>query len=170
MVQCTTLTMTQKYKIYLDVCCLNRALDDMTQDRIRLEAEAVLLIYRKCRIGEWTLLSSTALQAEILKTPNVQRKEQVILALSIAQNQITLDNTIKQRAVELVSFGFKSFDAVHIASAEMGQADVMLTTDDRLLRRAICYQDRLNVAIDNPASWLLSINQVVGENDNDDSN
>lgn len=162
--------MTQKYRIYLDVCCLNRPLDDLSQDRIRLEAEAVLLIYRKCRIGEWALISSTALQAEILKTPNVQRREQVILALSIAQIQVTLDNTIKRRATDLVSFGFKSFDAVHIASAEMGQADVMLTTDDRLLRRATRYQDRLNIAIENPAIWLLTINQVVGETDDDDSN
>jgi hypothetical protein len=162
--------MTQKYRIYLDVCCLNRPLDDFSQDRVRLEAEAVLLIYRKCRIGEWALISSTALQAEILKTPNVQRREQVILALSIAQVQVTLDDTIKRRATDLVSFGFKPFDAVHIASAEMGQADVMLTTDDRLLRRATRYQDRLNISIENPAIWLLAINQVVGESDNDDSN
>lgn len=162
--------MTQKYRIYLDVCCLNRPLDDLSQDRIRLEAEAVLLIYRKCRIGEWALISSTALQAEILKTPNVQRRDQVILALSISQIQVTLDDTIKRRAIDLVSFGFKPFDAVHIASAEMGQADVMLTTDDRLLRRAIRYQERLNIAIENPAIWLLKINQVVGETANDDSN
>ena len=30
--------------VYLDVCCLNRPFDDQTQDRIRLESEAVLLI------------------------------------------------------------------------------------------------------------------------------
>ena len=29
--------------IYLDVCCLNRPFDDQTQERIRLESEAVLL-------------------------------------------------------------------------------------------------------------------------------
>ncbi len=31
-------------QIYLDVCCLNRPFDDQRQDRIRLEADAVLLI------------------------------------------------------------------------------------------------------------------------------
>jgi hypothetical protein len=42
---------SQNYRVYLDVCCLNRPLDDSSQDRIRLEAEAVLLIYRKCRLS-----------------------------------------------------------------------------------------------------------------------
>lgn len=31
-------------KIYLDTCCLNRPFDDQTQERIRLESEAVLAI------------------------------------------------------------------------------------------------------------------------------
>ena len=30
-------------KIYMDVYCFNRPFDDQTQDRIRLEAEAILL-------------------------------------------------------------------------------------------------------------------------------
>ncbi len=42
--------------------------------------------------------------------------------------------------------------------------------DDRLLRRASRYQDRLNISIENPAIWLLTLNQVVGESDDDDSN
>lgn len=62
--------MSQTYTIYLDVCCLNRPLDDSSQDRIRLEAEAVLLIYRKCRLGEWNLVSSGAIEAEVKRTPN----------------------------------------------------------------------------------------------------
>ena len=31
-------------RVYFDACCLNRPFDDQTQDRIRLESEAVLLI------------------------------------------------------------------------------------------------------------------------------
>jgi len=31
-------------RLYLDVCCLNRPFDDQSQDRIRLEAEAVRVI------------------------------------------------------------------------------------------------------------------------------
>lgn len=41
--------MSKIYKIYLDVCCLNRTLDDLEQFRIRLEAEAVTEIIHTLR-------------------------------------------------------------------------------------------------------------------------
>jgi hypothetical protein len=44
------------WKIYLDTCCLNRPFDDETQDRIRLEAEAVGLILAHFQAGDWELL------------------------------------------------------------------------------------------------------------------
>jgi hypothetical protein len=40
-------------KIYLDVCCLNRPFDDQTQDRIRLETEAVMLILGRIAAKDW---------------------------------------------------------------------------------------------------------------------
>jgi len=40
-------------RIYLDVCCLNRPFDDQTQDRIHLESEAVILILKRVRSGNW---------------------------------------------------------------------------------------------------------------------
>lgn len=46
--------------VYLDVCCFNRPYDDQTQDRVRLEAEAVLLILRRIEAGEWRLSVSGA--------------------------------------------------------------------------------------------------------------
>jgi hypothetical protein len=44
--------------VYLDVCCLNRPFDDQTQDRIRLEAEAIVLILEHIIRGDWNWLSS----------------------------------------------------------------------------------------------------------------
>ena len=44
--------------IDLDVCCLNRPFDDQRQDRIRLAAEAVLLILGRCEVGAWQWVSS----------------------------------------------------------------------------------------------------------------
>ncbi len=69
--------MAKEYTIYLDVCCLNRPFDDQTQPRIRLETEAILEIISRCRTGEWKLLSSTALESEIARTPDLTRREQV---------------------------------------------------------------------------------------------
>lgn len=161
--------MSNPYRIYFDVCCLNRPFDDSSQDRIRLEAEAVLSIYRKCRLGEWTLLTSEVIESELRQTPDTQRVELIMAALAIAAEKAPLDGALKQRAGELVKLGLKPFDAAHIASAEAIAADVFLTTDDRLIRKAIRYQTSLNVLVSNPVTWLLNLTPYEGDNTNDDT-
>ncbi len=129
--------MSKQYSIYLDVCCLNRPFDDSSQDRIRLEAEAVLTIYRKCRLGEWELTTSEMIEAELRQTPDYKKVELIMVALTIAKHKVLIDSELKQRASELMQFGIKSIDAVHVASAEVAKVDVFLTTDDRLVRTAV---------------------------------
>jgi hypothetical protein len=65
-------------QVYLDVCCLNRPFDDQRQDRIRLEAEAVLLILEHCEAGEWQWISSVVVEEEINNTPDRERRHRVI--------------------------------------------------------------------------------------------
>lgn len=56
--------------------------------------------------------------------------------------------------------GFKPFDALHIACAERGNADVLLTTDDTVVQKALQLQKGiLKVRIVNPLKWLT---EVVG--------
>jgi predicted nucleic acid-binding protein len=43
---------------------------------------------------------------------------------------------LEQRSIALQKPGFSGYDATHIASAEQGNADIFLTTDDRLTRGA----------------------------------
>ncbi len=45
-------------RLYLDVCCLNRPFDDQRQERVRLETEALLIVFARCTAGEWTWTSS----------------------------------------------------------------------------------------------------------------
>ena len=56
--------------------------------------------------------------------------------------------------IYLGSLGFKEKDALHLACAESGEADLFLTTDDRLLRRAQRYQAQLYSQVKNPETWL----------------
>ncbi len=74
--------------IYLDACCLDRPFDDLTQDRVRLE-----------------------------------------------------------------------FDALHIACAESSKADVLLTTDDHMVRRVERLSSQLTVRVANPLAWLREVNR-----------
>lgn len=59
----------QQPTIYLDACCLNRPFDDQTQDRIRLETEAIVLIIKRLQTQEWLWLGSEVLNFEIEQTP-----------------------------------------------------------------------------------------------------
>lgn len=162
--------MPQQYKIYLDVCCLNRLFDNWSQPRIRLEAEAIVAILERVQATDWLLISSTALVSEIAQTPEMTRRQQVmdLLAAASIETKVTLEHI--RRAAHLQSLGFKAFDALHIACAEAAKADVLITTDDRLRRRAKTHADRLNVLVQNPLTWVMDVNTDLEGDRYDDPN
>ena len=79
----------------------------------------------------------------------------VMLLSSISKMNIIIGDDIINRAKDLNNIGFKSFDAFHIACAEKGQADVLLTTDDHLLKKAMSHREFLKVRLENPLRWLM---------------
>lgn len=144
-------------KIYLDVCCLNRPFDDQTQDRIRLEGEAVLLILTHLELGEWQWIGSEVLDFEIEQTPNPERRWRVRLLTTYVRNSIVVEEAEIERAEQLEALGFHPFDALHLACAESGNVDVFLTTDDQLLRLASRLSGQLRVRVENPLTWLKEV-------------
>ncbi|MDF5729166.1 MAG: hypothetical protein PUP92_14365 [Rhizonema sp. PD38] len=66
------------YKIYLDVCCLNRPFDDWTQERIRLEGEAILSIMERISAKKWQLVTSEAITVELEKMRNLEKLENIL--------------------------------------------------------------------------------------------
>ena len=127
------ITMT---KIYFDTCCLNRPFDDQTQERIHLEAEAILAILARIEKGEWTWIGSEVLMDEIEQMPDTQKLSRVRLLSDFIQQNVELGEKEIKRAQELQKEGFQLFDSLHIACAESSKADVFLTTDNRLLKLA----------------------------------
>ncbi len=124
--------MSTIYKIYLDVCCLNRSLDNLEQSRIRLEAEAVTEIIQNCEDGKWILMNSDIIEFEVSQHSDSSKQEQVRSILSVANIYIQSTENIELRAEELMKLNFKFQDALHLAFAEVGNANIFLTTDDRL--------------------------------------
>jgi predicted nucleic acid-binding protein len=59
------------------------------------------------------------------------------------------------RAAELVKLGLQPLDSLHVACAEAGGCDVVLSTDDQLLKRAARCGAALRVRVRNPLEWLL---------------
>lgn len=141
-------------KIYLDVCCLNRPFDDQTQDRIHLEAEAVLLILAHIKAGEWQWVGSQVLYFEIEQTPDPERRNRVELLAIHSHHSVLIEQRVADRAQHLETLGFHPFDALHLACAESGGVDAFLTTDDRLLRLVSRLSEHLRVRVENPLTWL----------------
>jgi len=59
----------------------------------------------------------------------------------------TLRFTTRRRVRELITLGFPSFDALHVASAEAAGADVFATTDDRLVALGSRHAAELRVRV-----------------------
>ena len=141
----------------MDVCCLNRPFDEQMQERIHLEAEAVLLILARCQNRDWQLLGSEAVDFEISRIPDEERRRKVALLTSLAASKVAVAEQVKRHAMEIENLGFRAFDALHIACAREGKADVLLTTDDEFLRKAEKHSKILNVRVGNPSLWLMEV-------------
>lgn len=144
-------------RIYLDVCCFCRPFDDHGQDKIRIESEAVLTIIDHAQINKWVLLTSEVAELEISKIPVIDKRQKVQLLFSLLRPLIVIDESIENRTSELEKIGFKPFDALHIACAEEGRANVFLTTDDGLLKKAFLNKGKLKVQVKNPVIWLMEV-------------
>jgi len=144
-----------RHKIYLDVCCLNRPFDDQHQDRIRLESEAVVIILTYVEAQSWALVGSEVIDFEISRIPDEEKRQKVMILSGMAKEYILVTEDIERRAIELVEYGFKPYDALHIACAEKANVDVFLTTDDKLLRKAKSV--RLAVDVKSPIEWVLEV-------------
>ena len=84
--------------LYLDMCTLQRPLDDRTQIRIALEAEAILNVLAVCEAGQALLLSSDALEYETARNPNPLRKAHAEEILAQSSQIIRLSEEVVQRA------------------------------------------------------------------------
>ncbi len=146
-------------RIYLDACCLNRPFDDLRQDRVRLEAEAVKAILRRIEDGQWEGVQSPVVQYEIAKMADENRLIEVGLMASRMATSVSLTNFVRERAKKLEHLGVRGLDALHLACAEKAKADVFLTTDDTLLKRAKRYQGEIKVTVDNPLRWFERVVQ-----------
>ena len=123
-------------RVYLDNCCLQRPLDDKNQVRIQLESEAALAILALSERQQVELVSSDALDFEIGRNPDPERRTFVSQVLSGAALLIEVDGDITACAKRLEADGFKGMDALHIACAEAANVDFFCSCDDRLVRKA----------------------------------
>lgn len=141
-------------RIYLDTCCFSRPLDDQKQLRVKLESQAILHIVKHAARGEWTIIGSDAVNAEIAAIRDAERRLAAGTLAGFATEYVHTKPDRIGRGSVLERMGFGVYDSLHIACAEAAGADVLLTTDDALIRRARRLQDEVAVRVANPLTWL----------------
>lgn len=122
-------------RIYLDMCCFNRPYDDQTQARIRLETEAKVLLQQKVKDAECDLVWSATLDFECSNNPYEEHRLAIQQWRPLAVMNVMADQSVVARALELAQHGLDHYDALHLASAIAGDADLFVTTDDRLIKK-----------------------------------
>jgi predicted nucleic acid-binding protein len=123
---------------------------------MRLESEAILALIKHCQnTAGWLFFASDALDNEINRNPDFSARQKVLELYELAEEKIYLNDAIIERAKELWRFDMGSSDAIHGASAEFAEADVLLTTDEKFLRRA--KRSDLQIRVENPVIWLLEV-------------
>lgn len=143
-------------KLYLDNCCYSRPFDDLTQEKISLEASAIETIFSKHINKEIEIYKSKAIDFEISKINYENKKRQVEdLYDAMELTEIPYSKEIKKRAEELKQFSIKDMDALHLAFAENGNIDYFITTDRLLINAA--KRTNLKIKVINPIEFVMEV-------------
>lgn len=143
-------------KLYLDTCCYNRPFDDLEQEKINLEANAIENIFRKHINKEVEIYKSMVIDFEISKIKLDNKRRQVEdLYDAMELLQITYTPEIKQRALELKQFNIKDMDALHLSFAEGTDIDYFITTDRLLINAS--KRANLRIKVINPIEFIMEV-------------
>ena len=97
---------------------------------------------------------------EIDKISDRDKKANVLHLAKIIRETIIYSPEVRQRAMELEQLDtIRKMDSLHLASAEIGHADIFLSTDDKLIKACRRMQDILKVKVKNPLFYLAEVNE-----------
>lgn len=119
----------------MNTSALNRPFDDQAIERVRLEAEAVSSLVSAIEEGRLELVGSDYLDFEVSQNPDLERARRVGSILRICHDRVRMSAEVAARARDLEQAGLRGLDALHVAAAEAAHADLLVTTDDRMIRR-----------------------------------
>ncbi len=123
-------------KIYLDNSILNRPFDEQSNIKNRVERETLFLILKKIEQKELILVHSAIIAYENSLNPFPERKEFVEKVMKLATRYQDYTDEISIRASALKNeYNITSYDARHIASAEIAKIDFFITCDYQLVKK-----------------------------------
>lgn len=143
-------------KLYLDTCCYNRPFDDLKQEKVRMEAQAIINIIKIYNNKKIKIYKSRALEFEISKISNSNKKRQVEdLYSAVNAENISYFYELDKRVEELEKYNIHFMDAYHIAYAESKAVDYFITVDKQLINAA--KRARLELKVVEPIEFLMEV-------------
>ncbi len=122
-----------------------------------MEAEAVIIILKRVEAKECDLVSSDAIDVEIMQIPDVDRLNKVKSSSSIASIHVPFDDKVQARANVLEGLNIYGYDALHLACAEEANVDVFFTTDEELLKKYKKFEQSQKMLVINPLQWISDV-------------
>ena len=98
--------------IYLDTCSIQRPLDDKSQPRIYLEAEAILAVLKLVESKELELLSSDVLRFEVSQISNLNRQLEAEALLKLASKNAPVQLSTEELSERIMAIGIKPFELI----------------------------------------------------------
>jgi hypothetical protein len=141
--------------LYLDTNIYNRPFDDQSQVRVRLETIAIFAIFHHIKRGDFRLFWSFMIDFENSLNPYQDNRLEISMMSSIAGCWIGPDERIRENAKRYEKAGIKPRDALHLACAVHAEADVFITCDDKLAKRAKLM--RLPMKLYNPVDFAYDM-------------
>lgn len=146
-------------RIYLDCCCYNRLFDDHRQASVRQEAAIVSSILSSIGQDEWELVGSEILTFEMQRVQDANKRRALLQLLSHCTAWVEDVRGVESMGRMLTEQGIPPLDARHWAAATLGMADVFLTVDKRLYRKAMHVAGIVVVPVMLVQDWYESYRQ-----------
>ncbi|HOV15432.1 MAG TPA: PIN domain-containing protein [Spirochaetota bacterium] len=144
----------KRLKLYLDTCCYNRPFDDQTDGKIHLESEAIISILRLYEQNQIDIFGSEIIDFEISKIPDIIKRYKVFEISKLTKEKLIINNDVEERSLFLEKIGFKAFDALHIAIAEINKIDIFISTDRKLYNLSKKEVKNMLIFIKNPLEFI----------------
>lgn len=151
--------------LYFDTNVLCRPFDDQTIRRVRRETEAFERILEKIRAKEAAFITSDILVFEMQRIISRAKRAKVSIYLRLRQGYHIATTETLTIANEIIrNFKLSPRDALHAASALLGQAQYFLSCDDGVTKRfkttplSVNIQDEHRmVEVMNPEDFIAKI-------------
>jgi hypothetical protein len=129
--------------IYLDTNCYSRPFDDQTNSDIQAEANAFLEIIAEIKSGKLLLQGSDILDFEVHNVLSVEKRTKIEDYLGLCSQHIDNSDDILNLGKQVQNnCHLRARDALHIASAIIGQARYFLSCDAKVtqINQTKCYR------------------------------